>query len=172
MKLDEYGEPLAEEKAIPIIKNIDFINGEAYVIWDVEIVATNITSQYLALEDKTITPKNIDMSECFVLDKKALQNQKLNVYITNKIFDTDKEYITDPNGFGGNLIRLDFVVTKVGLQSNFNYDMFTWQSLWSTDKAICVAKSIDNVLHDFEIAPTCNDRKIIHTIFLRTEAYK
>ena len=172
MKLDEYDEPLEGEKAIPIITNIDLLNGEDYIISDIEIVATNITSQYMAIDDKTITPNNIDISECFRLDKTALKNNKLNVYITNKIFDPDKEYITDPNGYGGNLIRLDFVVTKVGLQSNFNFDMFTWQSLWGTDKAICVAKSIDNVLHDVEIAPTCKDRNIIHTIFLRTEVYK
>lgn len=172
MAIDENGNPIVGQNELPLLKNIEFIEGEDYVIKDIEIVATNITSQYMALDDKTITPKNIDMSECFRLDKKALKDHKLNVYLTEKIFDTDKEYLTDPNGFGGNLIRLDFVVKTVGLKSNFDFDMFTWQSLWSPDKATCVAKSIENVLHDVEIAPTANDRKIIHTVFLRTEAYK
>ena len=182
MAIDENGEAIEGQSALPLLKNIEFTEGEDYIINDIDIVATNITSQYLSKDDnaaanigldsKNIKVNNIDMSECFRLDKKALKSHKLNVYLTQKIFDTGKEYITDPNGYGGNLIRLDFVVSKVGLQSNFNYDMFTWQSLWSPDKATCVAKSIENVLHDVEIAPTANDRKIIHTVFLRTEAYK
>jgi hypothetical protein len=120
------------------------------------------------LEDNTITPKNVDISEGFRLDKKALQNHKLNVLLTEKIFD----YLSDEDGFGGILIRLDFVVTQVGLQPNFNYDMFTWQSIYGSDKATCVAKSIDNVLRDIDILPTCNNRKVIHTVFLKTQAYK
>lgn len=172
MGIDENGQPIVGQNPLPILKDIEFSNGEDYTINDVDIVATNITSQYLALTNSTIPGKSIDMSECFNLDKKTLKDHMLNVYLTEKIFDPDKEYITDPNGYGGNLIRLDFVVTKVGLQSNFNFDMFTWQSLWSPEKATCVAKSIDNVLHDIEIAPTCNDRKIIHSIFLRTETFK
>lgn len=172
MGIDENGQPIQGQSALPLLKNIEFSDGEDYTINDVDIVATNITSAYKALDDKTIPRKDIDMSECFKLDKKVLQSHKLNVYLTEKIFNADKNYISDPDKYGGNLIRLDFVVSKVGLQSNFNYDTFTWQSLWSPDKAICVAKSIENVLHDVEIAPTCNDRKIIHTVFLRTEAYK
>jgi hypothetical protein len=166
MKLDSYGEPLQEEEPVPVIKNLVFDDGEDYFISDVEIVATNITSQYMALEDSTITINNVDMSEGFKLDKNALKNHELNVLFTDKVFN----YLTDE--YGGNLIRLDFVITKFGLQNNYNADMFTWQSLYSNDKAICVAKSIDNVLHDVEIVPTSKDRKIIHTVFLKTESYK
>jgi hypothetical protein len=176
MKLDEYGEPLPEEKPVPIIKNLVFNDGENYFINDVEIVATNITAQYLSkdcdaaenlkLDCKDINLDPIDMSEGFKLDKNALKNHKLNVLLTDKVFD----YLTDE--YGGNLIRLDFVVTKVGLQDNFDYDMFTWQSLNNNEKAICVSKSIENVLYDVEIVPTSKDRKIIHTVFLRTESYK
>lgn len=172
MAIDENGNAIEGQNALPLLKDIEFIEGENYIINDIDIVATNITSQYKALDDTTIARKDIDMSECFRLDKKALKDNKLNVYLTDKIFDSDKEYITDPNGFGGNLIRLDFVIKTVGLKPNFNFDMFTWQSLWSPDKATCVAKSIDNVLHDIEIAPTANDRKTIHTVFLKTEVFK
>jgi len=166
MKLDQYGELLYSEKPVPLLKNLVFNNGEDYFIDDVEIVATNITSQYLALEDSTIKTNNIDMSEGFKLDKIALKNHKLNVFLTEKIFD----FLI--NEYDGNLIRLDFVITKVGLQDNFNYDMFTWQSLYNNEKAICVAKSIDNVLRDIEVVPTNKDRRIIHTVFIKTEAYK
>lgn len=172
MAIDENGNAIVGQDALPLLKDIEFIEGENYIINDIDIVATNITSQYKALDDTTIARKDIDMSECFRLDKKALKDNKLNVYLTVKIFDSNKEYITDPNGFGGNLIRLDFVIKTVGLKPNFNFDMFTWQSLWSSDKATCVAKSIDNVLHDIEIAPTANDRKTIHTVFLKTEVFK
>jgi hypothetical protein len=166
MKLDEYGEPLPDEKPIPLFKNIEFHDGEDYFISDVEIVATNITAQYLSLDDSTIIPTKIIMSEGFILDKTVLQNHKLNVMLTEKIFD----YLTDE--YGGNLIRLDFVITKVGLQDNFNADMFTWQSLYNSEKATCVSKSIENVLLDVDIVPTCHNRKVIHTVFLKTEAYK
>jgi hypothetical protein len=166
MKLDRYGELLPEEEPVPIIKNLVLHDGEDYFIDDVEIVATNITAQYLALDDNTITPDNVDMSEAFKLDKNALKDHKLNVLFTDKVF----HYLTDE--YGGNLIRLDFVITKVGLQNNYNAEMFTWQSLYNNEEAICVAKSIDNVLHDVEIAPTSKNRRIIHTVFIKTESYK
>lgn len=170
MGIDDNGQPIEGEKALPILKNIEFKDGENYILKDISIIATNITSEYMAIEDKTIKVRNVEMSECFKLDTNELKNHRLNIYLTENIFKND--YISDGDGFGGNLIRLDFVVSKAELQSSFNYDLFTWQSLWSPEKATCVAKSIDNVLHDIEIAPTCNNRKIIHTIFLRTESYK
>jgi hypothetical protein len=167
MKLDKYGELLPEEEPTPLLKNLVFNDGENYIVNDIKIVATNITSSYLSLDDNTITPKDIDMSEGFTLDKNALKNHQLNVMLTDKIFKDNR--LTDE--YGGNLIRLDFVVTQVGLQS-FNPDIFTWQSLWNKDKAICVSKSIENVLSDIKIVPTNKDRKVIHTVFLKTESYK
>ncbi|MDR1881836.1 MAG: hypothetical protein LBR26_03525 [Prevotella sp.] len=167
MKLDEYGEPLPEEKPVPLIKNLIFNDGENYLIGNVQIVATNITSRYLALEDNTITVKDIDISDGFMLDKKALQSHKFNVMLTDKIF-TDG-YLD--NGFGGNLVRLDFVITNVSLKS-YDPAMFEWQSIWSPNTAICVSKSIDNALRDVKVVPTCSNRKVIHTVFLKTESYK
>jgi hypothetical protein len=166
MKLDEYGNPLPEEKPEPLLKNMEFHDGEDYFIADMEIVATNITSQYMALSDSSITAKNIDLSDAFKLDKDELRNHKLNVFLTENIFN----YLSDEERYGGNLIRLDFVITKVGLQDNFDYDMFTWQSIYNNEQATCVAKSIENVLHDVGIIPTSNDRRVIHTVFLKTEA--
>jgi hypothetical protein len=160
MKLDKYNAPLPEETPLPLIKNLIFNDGENYTIRDVEIVASNITAQYLAISDSSITPAVIDASAGFLIDKQALQEHKLNVMLTDKIFN----YLTDE--FGGNLIRLDFVINQVGIKS-YNPDMFTWRSLYGPENAICLAKSIDNVLKDVEIVPT----KVIHTIFIKTDKY-
>jgi hypothetical protein len=171
MKLDKYGAPFQDEKPLPLIKNLTFNEGENYTINDVEIVATDITARYLALSDslwEEPVPEEINISDGFLIDKEALQNRSLNVMLTDKIFN----YLTDE--FGGNLIRLDFVITQVGLKTPYDpdmLDMFAWQSLYNKDKAICVAKSIDNVLRDIEIVPTNKDRRVIHTVFLKTASY-
>jgi hypothetical protein len=165
MKLDEYGELITGEIPVPLIKNLIFSNGKNYIIKDVRIKATNITAQYLALEDSTITTEAIDMSEGFKLDKDSMKVNKLNVLLTDKVF----QYLTDE--YGGNLIRLDFEITEVSLQ-NYEAEMFLWPSLNNNETAICVSKSIENVLHDVEILPTSKDRKVIHTVFIKTEAYE
>ena len=166
MKLDEYGNPLPEEEPLPLIDNLIFNDGENYVITDVKIEATNITAQYLALEDSGITAKVIDMSQGFEIDQDALQKNKLTVFLTKKIFD----YLTDE--YGGNLIRLDFVVTGAKLKS-YEEEVFMWQSVdRNTQQATCVAKSIENALYDMSVVPMTNNRRVIHTVFIKTEAYK
>ena len=174
MKLDKYGEPIPKEEPEPLIKNIVFNDGNNFFIDDVEVVATNITARYLSidcdaaenlkLDCEEIKPNDVDMSEGFSLDKDALKSRKLNVFLTDKIF----KYLTSE--YGGNIIRLDFVVTKAGLQ-NYDSDMFSWQSLYNPDKATCVSKSIDNALHDIDIVPMSKDRRVIHTVIIKTEAY-
>jgi hypothetical protein len=143
---------------------LTFNEGERYVITDVEIAATDITAQYVALSDSSVTPQVIDISDGFLIDKQALQEGKLNVMLTEKIFN----YLTDE--FGGNLIRLDLLITQVALKQ-YNDDIFTWQSLYSTETAICVAKSIDNALRDVGVVPTNKDRNVIYTVFLKTQSY-
>jgi hypothetical protein len=171
MKLDEYGELLDNDEGtgkadpLPFIQNLVFNEGENYVITDVEVVATNITAQYVALEDETVKSKVVSIPDGFIIDKSALKNNQLNVMVTEKIFN----YLSDE--FGGNLIRIDFVVTQTGLNL-YDPDMFTWQSIHNKDKAICVAKSIENVLMDVEIRPTSPDRRVIHTVFIKTASYK
>lgn len=165
MNLDEHGELISGGIPVPLIKNLSFKNGKNYIVKDVQIKATNITTQYVSLVDSTITPQTIDMSEGFKLDKELMKENKLNVFLTDKVF----QYLTDD--YGGNLIRLDFEVTEAGLQ-NYEANMFSWPSLHSNEDAICVSKSIENVLRDLEIVPTSKDRKVIHTIFIKTAAYK
>jgi hypothetical protein len=173
MKLDKYGEPLPDEnggssfeKAIPFIENLTFNNGENYVITDVEIVATDITAQYVALEDLTVTPNGTNISEGFAIDKDALKENKLNVFVTDKIFNLLS------NEFGGNLIRLDFVIMQAKVK-DYDSDMFTWQSIYNNpEKAICVSLSIKNVLSDMGVLPTTANRRVIHTVFLKTQSYK
>lgn len=165
MKLDKYGELMPDEEPVPLLKNLIFTDGNNFSIDNVEIIATNITARYLALEDSSITSNDINMSEGFALDKNALQNNKLDVILTEKIF----EFLTDE--YGGNLIRLDFVVTNTKLKDYYD-GIFKWQSLHQNDTAICVSKSIENVLSDIEIVPTNKERNIIHTVFVKTEAYK
>jgi hypothetical protein len=167
MKLDKYGQPLPQEDPVPLVKNLVFNDGENYLIEDVQIAATNITAQYLALNDSAVTATTIDISEGFKLDKDAFKNHKLNIMLTDKIFT--EGYLSD--AFGGNLIRLDFEITKAKLKS-YNPAMFGWQSIWSPDEAICVSKSVDNALRDVNVIPTCPNRRVIHTIFIKTESYK
>jgi len=177
MKLDKYGEPVSEEKPEPLISNIIFNNGENYKIRDIQIVATNITTKYISkdtiaaddleMDISTINPTEINISDGFMLDKEALKGNKLNVLLTHKIF-TDG-YLLDKD-YGGNLIRLDFVITQV--ESNpMNLNDFEWQSIWSTNNAICVSKSIDNAIRDVNVIPTSPNRRVIHTIFIKTESY-
>lgn len=164
MKLDKYGEPVTDENPEPLITNLIFNNGENYKISDIQIVATNITEKYLALEDSTIQSHEINVSDAFILDKEALKNYKINVLLTNKIFSEGylwgKEY-------GGNLIRLDFVIKQIELNP-INLNDFEWQSIWSPNRAICVSKSIDNALRDVNVIPSASDRNVIHTIFIKT----
>jgi len=171
MKLNKYGDPLENDEGtgnaqpVPLVQNLFFNDGNNYFIDDVEIIATNITTQYLALDNPDITPTITDISEGFRIDKDALLNNQLNLFLTDKIFKfLDAEH-------GGNLIRLDFVVTKAGLQ-DYDPAMFMWKSLYNNDSAICVAKSIENVLYDANIVPMSKDRRVIHTLFIKTEAYK
>ena len=165
MKLDKYGEPIPEESPVPLIKNYVFNEGNNYIIRDVEVVATNITSQYMALEDSDILSNNFDMSEGFAIDKDALRNRELRVYLTDKIFN----YLNDD--YGGNLIRLDFVTTAADLKP-YLADLFTWPSLFVNGEAICVSQSIDNALRDIDVVPMAKSRRIIHTVFIKTESYK
>jgi len=166
MKLDKYGNPFPEDEPAPLIKNIYFEDGYNYRVRDVEIVATNITSQYVALEDSTVTPIITDMSHGFRLDKDALQSNELKVFLTEKIFD----HLTDE--YGGNLIRLDFAIKEIDLEP-FDTNMFTWQSLFNNGQAICVSQSIENALVDIEVLPhRAKNRRIIYTVFIKTEKYK
>jgi hypothetical protein len=81
------------------------------------------------------------------------------------------DYLYLKNEYGGNLIRLDFIATQADV-TPYNSDMFTWQSFYDSDKATCVSKSIENVLFDLEINPaTAPNRKVIYTIFLKTQDY-
>ena len=152
---------------IPLIQNLIFNNGENYAIADVTVVATNITAQYVALDDTTVISKVVNIPDGFTIDKNALKNNKLNVFVTEKIFN----YLYPANEYNGNLIRLDFVVTKASLKP-FDSNIFTWQSIYSNDNAICVSKSIDNVLADIDIVPMSPDRRVIHTVFIKTQIYK
>lgn len=173
MKLDEYGEPLENDEGtgksrpVPLIQNLCINEGANYSISDVEIEATNISSQYVALDDKTVTPNTDNViKDGFSVDKKALERGVLNVYVTDKIFD----YLTDD--YGGNLIRLDFVVTQTRTKP-FCEDMFKWSSICTHSDAICVSQSIENVLNDVDInLATAENRKIIYTVFLNTQSYK
>jgi len=173
MKLDKYGQPNGDEP-VPLIHNLFFNEGNNYNVTDVAIKATNITEKYLFIDSVaafnmglTINePKEVDMSEGFMLDKNALQNSELKVFLTDKIFD----YLTDE--FCGNLIRLDFVIKDVEIKP-FQPDMFTWQSLFGNGEAICVSQSIVNALRDTEVVPhRAANRRVIHTIFFKTEKYK
>lgn len=179
MKLDKYGQPILEEKPEPLISNIKFNHGNNYKIKDIEIIATNITGKYLSMDTistedlkidiNTIDTKDIDISSGFILDKEALKTNKINVMLTEKIFT--KGYLHNKN-YGGNLIRLDFVIKEVYLEP-FMASNFEWISIYpKIGTATCVSKSIDNALRDVDVVPTNPKRRVIHTIFIKTELHK
>ncbi len=177
MKLDKYGEPIPEEESEPLISNLILNGGNNYKINDIQILATNITSKYLSIDTiavdnlkldiSSVNPTEINVSDGFILDKEALKDNKINVLLTDKIFTTNYFY---GNEYGGNLIRLDFVITQVDLKP-YESNVFDWKSIWSNDNAICVSKSIDNAMRDVNVIPTSFNRRIIHTIFLKMESY-
>lgn len=167
MKLDKYEEPIPGEKSEPLIRNLILVNGENFKIKDVQVEATNITSKYLALEDSSVTANEINISDGFVLDKVALKSNKLNVLLTDKIFT--EGYLLDKE-YGGNLIRLDFVITQMELNP-YESNVFEWKSIWSNNNAICVSKSIHNALRDVNVPPTSPNRRVIHTIFIKMEPH-
>lgn len=170
MKLDKYGEPIPDEKPEPLVRNLMFSNSENYIIDNIDVVATNITSKYIALVDSMASGKDIDISDAFILDKKALKKNKINVLLTDKIFN--EGYLLGKE-YGGNLIRLDFVISDNKNSPSFRlkaYDpsVFEWQSIWSPNTSICVSKSIDNALRDANVVPSSPKRRVIHTIFIKT----
>jgi hypothetical protein len=164
MKLDKYGEPKPEEEKQPIIKNFKLNNGANYKIENIKVIATNITAD-LVDQKKRISGK--DISEAFLVDEKALKNNLINIYLTDKIFTND--FITAEHG--GNLIRLDFVIDQVSIQP-YEKTIFEWVSLYKNQTAICVSKSIENTLMDVNVVPTNEKRRLIHTVFIKTACYK
>lgn len=171
MKLNKYGDPLGnddgtgEAQPEPLIQNLYFNNGENYVITDVDVIATNITEQYLAIDDSTVAPNIMNIKDGFLIDKEALNKGELNVFVTEKVLN----YLTSE--YGGNLIRLDFIAKDAYIKA-YNDDIFTWQSVYQAEKATCVSKSIENVLADISVLPFSSSRRMIYTVFLNTQSYK
>jgi len=164
MKLDEYGEPIPEEEKQPILKKFKLNHGVNYKVENIKVIATNITADFVA-EKKNIKGK--DISAAFVIDEKALKKNLINVYVTDKIFTND--FISAE--YGGNLIRLDFVIDQVSLQP-YDKNIFEWISLYKNETAICVSKSIENALLDVNVIPSNEKRRLIHTVFIKTASYK
>lgn len=164
MKLDKYGEPIPEEDKQPILKNFKLNHGVNYKVENIKVIATNITADFVEQKNK-ISGK--DISEAFVVDEKALENNLINIYLTDKIFSNN--FLTSEHG--GNLIRLDFVIDKVSLQQYDKID-FEWISLYKKVTADCVSNSIENALLDVNVIPTNINRKLIHTVFIKTDTYK
>jgi hypothetical protein len=164
MKLDKYEEPIPGEEKLPIIKNFKLNHGVNYKIENIKVIATNITADFVE-QKKKISGK--DISEAFLVDEKALKNNLINIYLTDKIFTND--FITAE--YGGNLIRLDFVIDQVSIQPH-DKTIFEWISIYKNVTAICVSKSIENALMDVNVVPTNEKRRLLHTVFVKTATYK
>ena len=177
MGLNKFGSPISGIDPEPLIQNLFLTDGNNYNVKDMEVVAADITARYLSndcnaagylgLNCPDILPNDVDISEGFRLDKAALQNRELKVFLTDKIFN----HLT--NGYSGNVIRLDFVITDAEMKP-VDAGAFTWESLFNRgEAAICVSKSIENALRDPEVMPhRAKDRRLIHTVFIKTEPYK
>lgn len=164
MKLDEYGEPIPEEEKQPILKNFKLNHGVNYKVENIKVLATNITADFVEQKKKI---SGMDISEAFVVDEKALKNNLINIFVTDKIFSNN--FLTADHG--GNLIRLDFVIDQISLQP-YDKTIFEWLSLYKSETAICVSKSIENALLDVNVIPSNEKRKLIHTVFIKTASYK
>jgi hypothetical protein len=164
MKLNEYGEPISEEKKQPIVKNFKLNHGVNYKVENIKVIATNITADFVT-EKKNIKGK--DISAAFIVDEKALKKNLINVHLTDKIFAND--FLSAEHG--GNLIRLDFVIDEVSIQP-YDKTIFEWKSLYKNEMANCVSKSIENALLDVNVVPNNSKRSLIHTVYIKTGSYK
>jgi hypothetical protein len=149
----------------PLIKGVKFSNFNNYTIEDIEVHASNITAQYMAIEDSTLSPDVINITDGFVLDTVSLKNNELNVKINGKIF----AFLN--NEFGGNLLRLDFVI-KSAKNKPVNA-VFSWDSMSKPNtKNISVQESIKQAIDNPDTNPAKQNNGIIHTLFIKTESYK
>ena len=163
MKLDKYGEPIPGEDKQPFVKSFKLNHGIRYKVENIKVIDTNITADFVA-EKKNV--KGMDISAAFIVGDKALQKNLINIYLTDKIFTAD--FINAD--YGGNLIRLDFVIDQASILP-YDKTIFDWASLYKNEAAICVSKSIENVLRDVNIIPSNEKRRLIHTVFIRTASY-
>jgi len=163
MNINKHYEPIYGGIPLPIFDKIVLNDGENYKIEQIQIVASNITALY---NQTTFSngQKEILIPDGFTIDSSALKNNEIKVFLTDKIFD----YLNCE--FDANLIKIDFVITQVSLKP-INKSIFNWQSAFNKEEAICVFKSIENVLLDTEIVPTAPNRKVIHTIYLNTQSF-
>ena len=167
MKLDNHQQPIPGENEEAIIKNFKLNHGVNYKVEKIKVIATNITADFVA-QKKNISGK--DISEAFIIKPNPIQNNDLiNIYLTDKIFEDGFLYTKDDT-LGGNLIRLDFVIDQVSLKP-YDPSIFEWNSLYNNKTAICVSKSIKNALLDVNVDPSNEKRKIIRTVFIKTQNY-
>ena len=164
MNLDKYGEPIPEEEKQHILKNFKLNHGVNYKVENIKVIATNITADFVDQKKKI---SGMDISEAFVVDEKTLKNNLINIFVTDKIFSNN--FLTADHG--GNLIRLDFVIDQISLQP-YDKTIFEWLSLYKSETAICVSKSIENALLDLSVIPSNEKRRLIHTVFIKTASYK
>lgn len=164
MKLDIYGEPIPEEEKQPILKNFKLNHGVNYKVENIKVIATNITADFVEQKKKI---SGMDISEAFVVDEIDFKKNLINIFVTDKIFSNN--FLTADHG--GNLIRLDFVIDQISLQP-YDKTIFEWLSLYKSETAICVSKSIENALLDVNVIPSNEKRKLIHTVFIKTASYK
>lgn len=164
MNIDKYYEPITGGTPLPVFDKIILNDGENYKIEQIQIVASNITAMY---NQTTFSDGQTEIliPDGFKIDSVALKNNEIKVFLTDKIFD----YLNCE--FDANLIKIDFVITQVSLKP-INKSIFNWQSAFNKEEAICVSKSIENVLLDTEIVPTASTRRVIHTIYLNTKSFK
>jgi hypothetical protein len=159
---DDEGNPISGGDAL--IKGIKLSGFNNYTIEDIDIVASNITAKYLDTIFST-GHSTINISDGFSLDKNSLKDNELNVKINEKIFKN----LNDE--FGGNLIRLDFVV-KSAKNKPVSKPEFSWQSLNKpAEENISVYESIVQTLQNPDVNPAKQNNVIIHTIFLKTQKY-
>ena len=177
MKLDSHNQVYEGENPIPIIDGLRLKDGNNFNVEKLKLVATNISKSYLQEQIKkdgsegtiSFDEKNDlwDISDAFEI--KMDKDKEISIFVNEKIFNA-KQLYSESDGFCGNLIRLDLVVDECSDKKIDNKSVFEWNTVKNGQQtggnAICVSRSIMNVLSDIEIVPSGT----LYTIYIQTES--
>lgn len=180
MKIDNHDRQIDGENEIPIIDNLELINGKYFTISKLRIRATNISMPFFAqTEDgKELgidSKKQLDITDAFRLE--LVPNNQVKIFLKKEILD-EKHLFSGKNGFSGNLIRIDIIVDEFLFEDSMieQFDSLEWISSGRNNPnkgkpAICVSKSIENAMKDKMVVPTSDNNKLLYTIFIQTESF-
>lgn len=177
MKLDRHDQPIEEETPKPLIDNLKIVDGSTYCINNIVLKATNISKPFMMKIDSSLEMNNpdeiYDISDAF--DIKITKGKKIEVYVNKNILN-ERHLFSTNDGFVGNLIKLEFVVSDNGFTTkSYDFSQLEWVSARPGTKgktANCVSLSLNNALTDVNVVPSAPQNRVLYTIFIQTESFK